>query len=82
MDANAPREPERGNILTWEQRLADRRAGVPIAIDVRMDQRSILAHTLVLFMGAFVAALITLGAVIWAIRKSGRKNASSAIGDR
>lgn len=72
IDAHGPREPERGNILTWEQRLSDRRAGVPIAIDVRMDQQSILAHTLVLFVGAFVAALVTLGAVIWALRRNGR----------
>ena len=82
MDANGPREPERGNILTWEQRLSDRRAGVPIAIDVRMDQRSILAHTLALFVGAFIAALATIGVVIWGIKKSGRKGQSSAIGNR
>jgi hypothetical protein len=60
-----PREPERGNILTWEQRLAERRAGVPIAIDVRMDQHSILARTLMLFGGAFLAALLTVGAAVW-----------------
>jgi hypothetical protein len=72
LDAGGPREPERGNILTWEQRLVDRRAGVPIAIDVRMDQQSILAHTLLLFVGAFIAALITLGIVVWALKRNGR----------
>jgi hypothetical protein len=72
LDAHGPREPDRGNILTWEQSLSDRRASVPIAIDVRMDQQSILAHTLLLFIGAFAAALVTLGAVVWAIRKSGK----------
>jgi hypothetical protein len=76
VDAHGPREPERGNILTWEQRLSDRRAGVPIAISVRMDQQSILAHTLVLFVGAFIAALITLGVVVWALKRNGRAAAS------
>jgi hypothetical protein len=65
LDRDGPGGPERGNILTWEQRLTDRRAGRPIAIDVRMDQQSILAHTLALFGGAFAAALLTLGGVVW-----------------
>jgi hypothetical protein len=65
LDRDGPREPERGNILTWEQRLTDRRSGLPIVIDVRMDQQSILAHTLTVFGGAFLAALVTLGAIVW-----------------
>jgi hypothetical protein len=69
LDRDGPREPERGNILTWEQRLTDRRAGRPIAIDVRMDQQSILAHTLTLFGGAFAAALFTLGVVVWGLSR-------------
>jgi hypothetical protein len=80
LDADGPREPERGNILTWEQKLTDRRAGVPIAITVRMDQQSILAHTLVLFVWAFAAALVTLAGTIWWIksRVAGRSAAGSA----
>jgi hypothetical protein len=80
LDRDGPREPGRGNILTWEQRLADRRAGAPIAIDVRMDQQSILAHTLVLFLGAFAAALVTLGLTIWWLRTraAGRSAAGPA----
>jgi len=74
LDRDGPREPERGNILTWEQRLTDRRAGQPIAIDVRMDQQSILAHTLTLFGGAFAAALFTLGVAVWALSR--RRGAS------
>jgi hypothetical protein len=70
-----PKEPERGNILTWEQHLADRRAGAPIAISVRMDQQSILRHTLTLFIGAFVAALIALTIVVWLIRRSSARKA-------
>jgi hypothetical protein len=72
LDQGGPREPERGNILTWEQRLTDRRAGLPISMDVRMDQQSILAHTLALFGGAFIAALVTLGGIVWWV--AGRKS--------
>jgi len=56
---------ERGNILTWEQRLADRRASVPVSIEVRMDSQSILYRTLWLFAGAFVAAVVVLMLLIW-----------------
>ena len=60
---------ERGNILTWEQRLTDRRAGVPIAIVVTMDGTSILHTTLWLFAGAFIAAVIVLVGIIWWVLK-------------
>jgi hypothetical protein len=56
---------DRGNILTWEQRFKDRRAGVPIAMDVRMDSESILYRTLWLFAGAFAAAVTLLIVLIW-----------------
>jgi hypothetical protein len=56
---------ERGNILTWEQRLADRRAGVPVDIEIRMQGESILYRTLWLFAGAFAAAMAVVGAIIW-----------------
>ena len=42
---NAPsREVLRGNIIAWEQPLADRRQGTPIDIEVRMESESILAE--------------------------------------
>ena len=72
LDGTGAGAPERGNILTWEETLAQRRSGIPIAIDVRMDRQSILERTLVLFVGAFVAALLTFGLVIWAIRRPRR----------
>jgi len=56
---------ERGNILTWEQRLTDRRAGAPVSMEVRMDSQSILYRTLWLFAGAFVAAVLVLMLLIW-----------------
>ena len=44
---NAPtRRVERGNILEWEQSLADRLKGEPVRIEARMDQQSILYSTL------------------------------------
>lgn len=68
-------EAERGNILTFEQRLADRRAGVPIEMDVVMGSESILYRTLTLFAGAFLAAVVVLGLVIWLTVRRGRKRA-------
>jgi hypothetical protein len=66
-------DPERGNILTWEQKLVDRRAGVPVDLEVRMDATSILNRALVLFLGALVAAVLTLLAVVWLVRRHGRQ---------
>jgi hypothetical protein len=71
----APGEAERGNILTYEQRLVDRRAGKPIAIDVRLETQPILYRTLLLFGGSFAAALVALGLVIWLIVRRGRRAA-------
>ena len=77
---NAPRQPARGNILTWEQRLTDRLAGKPIAyaedktpdvMEVRMDRQSILYTTLWLFAFAFIAALLVLGGLIWLTMRRG-----------
>jgi hypothetical protein len=58
-------EPGRGNILTWEQRLADRRAGQPLRMEVRMGADSILFRTLWLFAAAFATAVAVIGALIW-----------------
>jgi len=63
---------ERGNILTWEQRLSDRRAGVPVAIVVKMDGTSILNTTLLIFAGAFVAAVLVLVSIIWWVVRKGK----------
>ena len=66
-------ETERGNILTWEQFLKDRLAGTPIAIEVRTEAESILFHTVSLFAGAFVAAVIVLILLIWWTIRRGRQ---------
>ena len=69
---------ERGNILTWEQRLADRRAGAAVEMDVKMDATSILNTTLWLFGGAFAAAVITLILIVWWTMRRGRQRIKSA----
>ena len=65
---------ERGNIFTWEQMLTDRRAGKPIAMEVRMDSTSILYTTIWLFVGAFAAAVVVLVLAIWLTVRKGRKS--------
>jgi hypothetical protein len=72
IDTGNPRTIQRGNILTWEQRLSDRLQGTPIQIEVRMDSESILYRTLSLFAVAFVAALGALGFLIWLTMRRGR----------
>ena len=65
---------ERGNILTWEQTLADRRAGKPIDMDVTMDATSILYTTLWLFAGAFAGAVAVLCLIVWWTMRRGRRS--------
>ena len=78
LEANAPADVARGNILSWEQHLADRLDGVPIDIRVEMDNQSILHRTLWLFVGAFAAAVLLLAGLIWwATRKAPREPATS-----
>lgn len=72
-------DPDRGNILTWEQTLANRRAGQPLRMEVRMGSESILFRTLSLFAGAFAAAVAVLSLIIWiTIRRAKRKLAPSS----
>jgi hypothetical protein len=74
---NAPsHRTERGNILEWEQTLADRLRGTPIDIDVQLETQSILARTLLLFGTTVVAALVTLAVVIWWIARRGHAASS------
>lgn len=63
---NAPSgEVQRGNILAWEQPLADRLRGAPLELRARMEPQSILYRTLLLFAGTGVAALGALALVVW-----------------
>jgi hypothetical protein len=66
---NSPaRRIERGNIIVWEQLLAERIKGVPLAIEARMEKESILFRTLALFGGMAVLVAITFAGVIWFVR--------------
>jgi hypothetical protein len=75
---NSPsREIRRGNIIVWEQPLAERQRGTPIDIAVRMGSDSILANTLLLFGSMMVLVLITFIAFVWFIRSRGTAEPSA-----
>jgi hypothetical protein len=65
LEKDEPTGIRRGNILEWEQHLADRLDGRPVTVQVRMESQSILYRTLFLFIGAFAAAVLTLAGLIW-----------------
>lgn len=69
---------KRGNILVWEQSLADRQAGTPLDLEARMAQASILYSTLLLFAASGALALLALALVIWWVVRRGRKAGSQA----
>ena len=76
LEEDVPSDIQRGNILAWEQYLTDRLDGRALEIEVRMDADSILYRTLWLFAGAFGAAVLLLGALIWlTIRRGARQSA-------
>jgi hypothetical protein len=77
IESGEGRSVQRGNIVTWEQRLSDRLRGTPVQIEVRMDSESILYRTLWLFGFAFLAALCVLALLIWITIRKGRKSAAS-----
>jgi hypothetical protein len=67
---NAPsREIERGNIIRWEQPLASRLKGEPIAVRIDMETESILVQTLFLFALTAFAALSTLAIAVWVVKR-------------
>ena len=75
---NAPsRRTERGNILEWEQPLAERLQGSPVDIQVQMDAQSILSRTLLLFGSTILAAAATFAILIWWVARRGRSPATA-----
>lgn len=74
LEDNSAGDVERGNILTWEQTLADRRAGKPIDMDVKMESDSILYRTIWLFGGSFGAAVVVLAAIVWMTVRKGKRS--------
>ena len=66
---------KRGNILVWEQSLADRQAGKPLDIEAHIEQTSILYSTLMLFAVSGLLALLVLAALIWWVVRKGKRAA-------
>lgn len=74
---NTKTGPRRGNILVWEQPLADRLRGVPLTLDARMETQSILYRTLWLFGATFIAVAVSFGLLLWWILRRGAKEQSN-----
>jgi hypothetical protein len=70
---NTGSAPRRGNILVWEQSLTDRRRGVPLTLEARMETQSILYRTLWLFVSTFAAVVVTFALMIWWILRRGAR---------
>jgi hypothetical protein len=60
-----------GNILVWEQSLADRLAGVPLRLEVRMQPESILYRTLWLFALSAGSAVVCFLLFMWWVSRRG-----------
>ena len=71
LEDNQPLPPARGNILAWEQHLADRLEGRDVFIEVKMESKSILYRTLWLFGGAFASAVILIVLSVWWFMRKG-----------
>jgi hypothetical protein len=66
---NSPsRKTERGNIVVWEQPLAERQKGTPLEVQATMENESILFRTLALFAAMGVLVVLTFIAAIWFVR--------------
>ena len=73
-----PENHKRGNILVWEQSLADRLRGAPLTLDARMQTQSILYRTLWLFAATFLAVAVAFGLVVWwVLRRGGAETQAS-----
>lgn len=79
---NATSDVQRGNIVVWEQPLADRLSGAPLALHVEMETESILYSTLVLFGATIGAAAIAFVVVIGLVVRKGRRAQAAGAGER
>ena len=66
---------KRGNILVWEQPLAERQAGKPLEIEARIEQTSILYSTLMLFLVSGMLAVAVLALILWWVVRKGKASA-------
>lgn len=74
---NSGTDIRRGNILVWEQPLADRLHGAPLTLVARMQTQSILYRTLWLFGATFIAVVLAFVAVIWWVLRRGAHHAET-----
>ena len=79
---NTKRDVGRGNILAWEQPLAERLRGEPVVrdttagvgvLDAQMDAQSILYTTLWLFGTTFLVVAAGFGGLVWWIVRRGAR---------
>jgi hypothetical protein len=68
---------QRGNILEWEQPLAERLKGEPLDLQVHMEPDSILYTTLLLFASTIAAAAVAFALVIWWVMRHGRSQSAN-----
>jgi hypothetical protein len=68
----------RGNILAWEQPLAERLRGAPLTLDVRMESASILYSTLLHFGATAVAVAVLFALVIWRVKRRATRDVSAS----
>jgi hypothetical protein len=74
------RNMRRGNILVWEQPLADRLSGKRLVLDAQMQTQSILYRTISLFGVTVLAVAATFATVILLVLFAGKKRAGRAGG--
>jgi hypothetical protein len=74
---NSGTDVRRGNILVWEQPLADRQRGSPLTLETRIQTQSILYRTLWLFGATFVAVVIAFVVVLWWVLRRGPRHAEA-----
>jgi hypothetical protein len=65
--------PQRGNILSWEQPLSERLRGTPLTLDARMEAQSILYRTLALFGVTLVAVAVLFFVLLWWVLRRGAR---------
>jgi hypothetical protein len=65
--------PQRGNILAWEQPLSERLRGTPLTLDGRMETQSILYRTLALFGITFVVVAVLFVLLLWWVFRRGAR---------
>lgn len=73
-----PGNPKRGNIVEWEQPLAERLRGVPLDLQVQMEPETILYSTLLLFGSTVLAAAAAFALAIWLMVRRGAREPAGA----